>query len=156
VRAVLQRVSEASVSVDGQVVGRIGRGLLVYLGVAAGDQSADIEYIVSKIRDVRVFGDDAGKMNLSVGDAGGSVLLISQFTLCGDLRKGRRPSFDGAEKPEAARARYDETLASLRRTGLTVEAGVFQADMQVASVNDGPVTFLIDSRNPANRDLVNG
>jgi D-tyrosyl-tRNA(Tyr) deacylase len=155
-RAVLQRVSEASVCVDGQVVGRIGRGLLVYLGVAAGDQSADIDYIVSKIRDLRIFGDEAGRMNLSVGDVGGAVLLVSQFTLCGDVRKGRRPSFDGAEKPEAARARYEETLAGLRKTGLPVQAGVFQADMQVAAVNDGPVTFLVDSRNPANRELVNG
>jgi D-tyrosyl-tRNA(Tyr) deacylase len=137
--------------VDGQVVGRIRRGLLVYLGVAGGDESADIDYIVSKIRDLRVFADEAGKMNLSVGDAGGSVLLVSQFTLCGDVRKGRRPSFDGAEKPEMARARYEETLAGLRRTGLPVEAGVFQADMQVASVNDGPVTFWIDSRDLANR-----
>ena len=145
-RAVLQRVSEASVSVDGQDVGRIGRGLLVYLGVVAGDQSADIEYIVSKIRDLRVFADEAGKMNLSVEDAGGSVLLISQFTLCGDVNNGRRPSFVAAEKPVIARERYDETLATLRRTGLTVEAGVFQADMKVASVNDGPVTFWLDSQ----------
>jgi len=133
------------VSVDGQVVGRIGRGLLVYLGVAAGDQSADIDYIVSKIRDLRVFADAHGKMNLAVGDAGGAILLVSQFTLCGDTRKGRRPSFDGAEKPAAARERYEETLAGLRRTGLPVEAGVFQEDMQVASVNDGPVTFWLDS-----------
>jgi len=93
-----------------------------------------------------VFGDDAGKMNLPVGDVGGSVLVISQFTLCGDVRKGRRPSFDAAEKPEAARRRYEEVLAALRSTGLPVEAGVFQADMQVASVNDGPVTLLLDSR----------
>jgi D-aminoacyl-tRNA deacylase len=146
-RAVLQRVSSASVSVDGQVVGRIGRGLLVYLGVAAGDQTADIDYIVSKIKDLRVFADDEGKMNLSIGDIGGAVLLVSQFTLCGDVRKGRRPSFDGAEKPETAHARYDEMLASLRRTGLSVETGVFQADMQVASLNDGPVTFWLDSAN---------
>ena len=144
-RALLQRVAEASVSVDGQVVGAIGRGLLVYVGVAAGDGSADIEYITSKIRDLRVFSDADGKMNLSVGEVGGSILLVSQFTLCGDVRKGRRPSFDGAEKPAAARERYEDTLASLRRTGLPVEAGVFQADMQVASVNDGPVTFWLDS-----------
>lgn len=128
-------------------MGQIGRGLLVYLGVAAGDQTADIEYIVSKIRDLRVFADAEGKMNLSVVDAGGAVLLISQFTLCGDVRKGRRPSFDGAEKPAEARERYDEALAAFRRTGLPIEAGVFQADMQVASVNDGPVTFVIDSQN---------
>lgn len=144
-RAVLQRVSEASVSVDGHVVGRIGRGLLVYLGVAAGDGSADIDYIVSKISELRVFADAEGKMNLSVRDTGGAVLLVSQFTLCGDTRNGRRPSFLGAEKPDAARARYEDALAALRQTGLSVEAGVFQADMQVASVNDGPVTFWLDS-----------
>jgi len=144
-RAVLQRVTSASVSVGGQIVGRIGPGLLVYLGVAAGDQSADIDYIVSKIRDLRVFGDAEGKMNLSVTDVGGAVLLISQFTLCGDVRKGRRPSFDGAEKPVVARERYDDTLERLRRSGLAVEAGVFQAEMQVTSVNDGPVTFWLDS-----------
>jgi D-tyrosyl-tRNA(Tyr) deacylase len=144
-RAVLQRVSDASVSVDGQLVGRIGRGLLVYLGVAAGDDSADIDYIVSKIRDLRIFADADGKMNLSVADAGGAVLLVSQFTLCGDTRRGRRPSFDGAETPQVARQRYDETLAALRHTGVPVEAGVFQANMQVASVNDGPVTFWLDS-----------
>jgi D-tyrosyl-tRNA(Tyr) deacylase len=118
---------------------------LVYLGVAAGDQSADIDYIVSKIRDLRVFSDGEGKMNLSVGDVGGSVLLVSQFTLCGDVRNGRRPSFVGAEKPALARERYDAALAALRSTGLPVEAGVFQADMKVASVNDGPVTFIVDS-----------
>jgi D-tyrosyl-tRNA(Tyr) deacylase len=153
-RAVLQRVSEASVSVDGQVVGKIGRGLLIYLGVAAGDQSADIEYTVSKIATLRLFPGRSteelakadSRMNLSVGDIGGAILLVSQFTLCGDVRKGRRPSFDGAEKPAVARERYEEALASFRRTGLPVEAGVFQADMQVSSVNDGPVTFILDSR----------
>ncbi len=144
-RAVVQRVSQASVSVDGQMVGRIDAGLLVYLGVAAGDGSADIEYIVSKVRDLRIFEDADGKMNRSVAEVGGSVLLVSQFTLSGDVRKGRRPSFDGAEAPAIARDRYDETLARLRDTGLTVAAGVFQAHMHVASVNDGPVTILLDS-----------
>jgi D-tyrosyl-tRNA(Tyr) deacylase len=146
-RAVIQRVTEAAVSVDGQVVGAIGRGLLVYLGVAAGDQSADIEYVVTKIRDLRVFADADGKMNLPVTGVGGAILLVSQFTLCGDVNNGRRPSFVGAEKPAVARERYDETLAALRRMGLPVEAGVFQADMNVASVNDGPVTFILDSAN---------
>jgi D-tyrosyl-tRNA(Tyr) deacylase len=145
VRAVVQRVSEAAVSVNGQVVGRIERGLLVYLGVAAGDGTADIEYIVSKVRDLRIFEDADGKMNRSVVDAGGAVLLVSQFTLSGDVRRGRRPSFDAAEVPAVARERYDETLAALRATGLPVEAGVFQAHMHVAAVNDGPVTILLDS-----------
>lgn len=144
-RAVVQRVREASVSVDGQIVGQIAQGLLVYLGVAAGDGPADIEYVVSKVRDLRIFSDTDGKMNRSVVDVAGSVLLVSQFTLGGDVRKGRRPSFDGAEKPDVARERYTETLAALRATGLPVSAGVFQADMQVASINDGPVTILLDS-----------
>lgn len=144
-RAVVQRVSEASVSVDGQIVGRIDRGVLVYLGVAVGDGPADIEYIVSKVRDLRIFEDHDGKMNLSVNDIGGSVLLVSQFTLCGDARNGRRPSFIGAEKPTIARGLYDSTLAALTATGLTVAAGVFQADMKVSSINDGPVTILLDS-----------
>ena len=144
-RAVVQRVSEASVFVGGQVVGRINRGVLVYLGVAVGDGPADIEYIVAKIKDLRIFEDVEGKMNLSVTDARGSVLLVSQFTLCGDARNGRRPSFIGAEKPAAARETYEATMASLRATGLQVEAGMFQTDMQVASVNDGPITILLDS-----------
>lgn len=144
-RAVVQRVLEASVSVDGHVVGRIERGLLVYLGVAAGDTSADIEYVVAKIRDLRIFEDDNGKMNRSIVEANGAVLMVSQFTLCGDARKGRRPAFDGAEKPAAARERYDETAAAIRAAGLPIETGVFQADMKVASINDGPVTVLLDS-----------
>ena len=144
-RAVVQRVSEASVSVDGQVVGDIQNGLLVYLGVAAGDGPADIEYIVSKIHGLRIFEDADGKMNRSVADAGGAVLLVSQFTLSGDARNGRRPSFIGAEKPDLAKGRYNETLAALRATGLPVAAGVFQAQMHVASINDGPVTILLDS-----------
>jgi D-tyrosyl-tRNA(Tyr) deacylase len=133
------------VSVDGQVVGQIGPGLLVYLGVAAGDGSADIDYIVSKVRDLRVFEDETGKMNRSVLDTGGAVLLVSQFTLSGDVRKGRRPSFDAAEAPAMARTRYDDALSALRATGLPVAAGVFQSHMRVASINDGPVTILLDS-----------
>ena len=144
-RAVVQRVSEASVSVDGEVVGRIASGLLVYLGVAAGDGSADIAYIVSKVRGVRIFEDGNGKMNHSVVDAGRAVLLVPQFTLSGDVRTGRRPSFDAAEAPAVARTRYEETLVALRSTGLSVAAGVFQGHMHVASVNDGPVTILLDS-----------
>lgn len=132
-------------SVDGQVVGRIGAGLLIYLGVAAGDGAADIEYIVSKARELRIFEDADGKMNRSIVDVGGAVLLVSQFTLSGDARKGRRPSFAGAEAPAVARERYDQTTVAMRATGLQVETGVFQADMQVASINDGPVTILLDS-----------
>jgi D-tyrosyl-tRNA(Tyr) deacylase len=144
-RAVVQRVSEASVSVGGQVVGAIDLGLLVYLGVAQGDAASDREYIAGKIRDLRIFADAAGRMNVSVADAGGSVLLVSQFTLCADTRKGRRPGFDGAAPPDIARAEYEAVADELRSYGLRVETGVFQAHMAVRSVNDGPVTFLLDS-----------
>ncbi len=145
-RAVVQRVQSASVSVDGQVVGAIDAGLLVYLGVAANDGPADKAYIVAKIRDLRIFADETGRMNRSVVDVGGSVLVVSQFTLQGDARKGRRPSFDDAALPDEARTMYESVLVDLQATGLVVRAGVFQADMAVTSVNDGPVTILLDSR----------
>ena len=145
-RAVLQRVSSASVTVDGRVIGAINGGLLVLLGVERGDGPSDRDYIVSKIRDVRIFADEAGKMNLPVADAGGAVLVISQFTLCGDVRKGRRPSFDGAAPPAEAKLLYEDAVRALRDTGLRVETGEFQAMMDVALVNDGPVTILLDSR----------
>jgi D-tyrosyl-tRNA(Tyr) deacylase len=134
------------VSVDGQTVGQIGRGLLVLVGMAGGDDSADIDYVASKIRDVRIFGDDQGRMNRSIVQAGGAVLLVSQFTLLGDVRKGRRPGFEAAATPDVARRQYDELVARLRTMDLTVQTGVFQADMQVTLVNDGPVTVLLDSR----------
>jgi D-tyrosyl-tRNA(Tyr) deacylase len=146
VRAVLQRVSSASVTVDGRVIGAITRGLLVLLGVERGDGPSDRDYIVSKIREVRIFADAAGKMNLSVADAGGAVLVVSQFTLSGDVRKGRRPSFDGAAPPAEAKLLYEDAVRALRDTGLRVETGEFQAMMDVALVNDGPVTILLDSR----------
>ena len=133
-------------SVEGRIVSQIGPGLLALVGVAQGDASADIEYVASKLRDLRVFADDQGKMNRSVVDAGGSVLVVSQFTLMGDVRKGRRPAFDAAAAPEAAKALYEELVDQLKGFGLPVETGVFQAMMQVELVNDGPVTILIDSR----------
>jgi len=145
-RSVLQRVLRASVTVDGQVAGEIGPGLLALVGVAADDGPADIDYTASKIREVRIFPDDRGRMNRSVQDVGGSVLVVSQFTLLGDVRKGRRPGFDAAADPQTARAAYETLLAELRASGLTVEAGVFQAHMEVELVNDGPVTILLDSR----------
>jgi len=132
--------------VDGEVVGRIGAGLVVFVGLADGDGPADIEYVASKIRDLRVFGDDQGRMNRSVVDAGGSVLVISQFTLLGDVRKGRRPAFDAAARPEVAKAQYETFVSRLREIGLRVETGVFQAYMHVDVANDGPVTILLDSR----------
>jgi D-aminoacyl-tRNA deacylase len=146
VRAVLQRVSSATVTVGGHVVGAIGPGLLVLIGVEAGDGPADRDYIVTKIRDLRIFADAADKMNRSIAEAGGSVLVVSQFTLCGDVRKGRRPSFDLAAAPAEAKVLYEDTVRAIRSTGLRVETGEFQAMMQVALVNDGPVTILLDSR----------
>jgi D-tyrosyl-tRNA(Tyr) deacylase len=148
-RAVVQRVSGATVTVGLREVGRIGRGLLVFVGVERGDGPADVQYIAGKVRDLRVFedpADPARHMTRSVQDAGGSVLVVSQFTLAGDCRKGRRPSFDEAEAPLAARPLIDDVIGDLRTAGLIVEAGEFQAMMQVALVNDGPVTLLLDSR----------
>jgi len=145
-RCVVQRVTSASVSVDGQIVGRIGHGLLVFVGVAKDDGSTDIEYIASKIRDLRVFGDDQGRMNRSVVDIGGEVLVVSQFTLLGDVRKGRRPGFDAAAGPDEAKREYEALVGRLRAMNLRVQTGVFQTDMAVALVNDGPVTLLLDSR----------
>jgi D-aminoacyl-tRNA deacylase len=146
VRAVLQRVSRASVSVDGQEVGAIAHGLLVLLGVEQGDGPADRDYIVAKTCELRIFPDADGRMNRSVADVSGSVLVVSQFTLSGDARKGRRPSFDNAAAPAEAKLLYEDVVRAIRATGLTVATGVFQAMMQVTLVNDGPVTILLDSR----------
>jgi D-tyrosyl-tRNA(Tyr) deacylase len=146
VRAVLQRVTAARVSVGARVAGEIGTGLLVFVGIESGDGAEDVAFIASKIRDLRVFADDEGRMNRSVVEAGGAVLVVSQFTLLGDCRKGRRPSFDLAAPPDLARRLYEDVASDLRRTGVRVETGEFQAMMQVSLVNDGPVTLLIDSR----------
>lgn len=145
-RAVVQRVGTASVDVDGASVACIGRGLLVLVGVGCDDGPADVQYIAGKVRDLRVFEDESGKMNLAVAEAGGAVLVVSQFTLYGDARKGRRPSFDEAARPDVARALYEDVARVLRESGLPVQTGVFQATMQVRLVNDGPVTILLDSR----------
>jgi D-aminoacyl-tRNA deacylase len=146
VRAVLQRVLTAEVTVDGRRVGIIGAGLLVLLGVETGDGPADVSYTADKIADLRCFADEQGRMNRSVLDIGGGVLVVSQFTLCGDTRKGRRPSFDAAAPPTEARLLYDDVVRLLGARGLVVETGEFQAMMAVSLVNDGPVTFLVDSR----------
>lgn len=145
-RAVIQRVSRASVTVDGRITGAIDRGLLVLVGVGSQDGPPDVEYAAAKIRDLRIFPDDAGKMNLDVAQAGGAVLLVSQFTLFGDARNGRRPSFVEAAPPELARALYEDLGRALAARGLRVETGEFRAHMDVALVNDGPVTILIDSK----------
>ncbi len=144
-RVVIQRVTSARVRVGGETVGEIRGGLLVLVSVAPADGPQDVEYIAGKLRDVRIFEDEQGKMNRSVVDAGGSLLVVSQFTLHGDVRKGRRPSFDKAAPPHLARRMYEDLLRALRAYGLRVETGAFQAHMQVESVNDGPVTILLDS-----------
>ena len=144
-RIVLQRVVEARVEVDGQVTGEIGRGFLLLLGVGAGDAEKDADYLVNKTLGLRVFNDEHGKMNLSLQDAGGGVLVVSQFTLYGDVRRGRRPSFDRAAPPETARTLYDYFVRQLAATGVPVATGVFQAEMKVHLINDGPVTFIYDA-----------
>jgi D-tyrosyl-tRNA(Tyr) deacylase len=146
-RAVVQRVSRAKVTVGDRVTGSIDQGLLVLLGAGAGDGPADLSYTVDKIVNLRIFSDDAGKMNRSVLDVGGGVLVVSQFTLYGDARQGRRPAFTGALEPIAAKALYEQALVAIRAAGVPrVEAGEFAADMAVDLVNDGPVTILLDSR----------
>jgi len=145
-RAVVQRVEEAGVTVDGENVGSIGAGLVVYLGVGRGDSSADCAYLAEKIAGLRIFEDKNGLMNLSIRERGGSVLCISQFTLYGDCRKGRRPSFTSAAPPEEAAELFEELCSRLRGQGLTVATGRFGAMMRIAQVNDGPVTILLDSR----------
>ena len=144
-RALIQRVSQASVAVDNQTVGSIGHGLVVFLGIGQGDGEADAVYLVEKIANLRIFADSEGRFNLSTLETGGEVLLISQFTLYAETRKGRRPSFTGAAAPEQARPLTEKVEDMLRERGLQVAAGVFQAMMKVSLVNEGPVTIFIDS-----------
>ena len=149
-KAVVQRVSEAHVAVDGDVVGRIGLGLLVLLGVAAGDTPSDAASLARKVCALRIFGDSNGKMNLSVTDVEGGVLVVSQFTLLADVQRGRRPSFVGAAAPEAAAALYEKFADEVEALGVPVQKGVFGAHMRVSLVNDGPVTIIYDSvRSPS-------
>lgn len=144
-RVVIQRVKQARVEIDRQVTGAIGQGLLVLLGVAKTDSEKDAEYLAEKVLDLRIFPDDAGKMNRGIREAGGALLVVSQFTLYGDCRKGRRPSFDLAAGPREAARLYQHFVDVARRTGVPVETGTFQALMQVHLVNDGPVTLICDS-----------
>jgi D-tyrosyl-tRNA(Tyr) deacylase len=146
-RAVVQRVAHARVRVGDRLTGEIGRGIVVLVGIGRGDDRVDVQYLAAKIRDLRIFEGDAGKpMDRSVLDAGGAILVVSQFTLYGDIRKGRRPSFDAAAAPDEARGLYEELVRDLRAAGPEVATGEFQAMMQVELVNDGPVTILIDSK----------
>jgi D-tyrosyl-tRNA(Tyr) deacylase len=144
-RAIVQRVNRAQVSVGTDVVGKIDRGLLVLLGIAGEDTETDADYLVDKIVGLRIFDDAGGKMNNAVGDVEGSVLVVSQFTLYGDVRRGKRPSFDAAARPEKARTLYEYFVECIRSTGLRCETGKFQETMQVELINDGPVTILLDS-----------
>ncbi len=145
-RAVVQRVLESSVSVDGEVVGAIGKGIMVLLGVEEGDTEKEVQYIADKVMGLRIFEDEEGKMNHSLQEVEGELLAVSQFTLLGDARKGRRPSYSNAARPEEANRLYEYFVDKVRATGTKVEKGVFQADMKVSLINDGPVTILLDSQ----------
>ena len=145
-RAVVQRVAEANVKVKGNVVGEISKGLLVFLGVGEDDSEKDLEYMVDKVHGLRIFEDENNKMNLSVMDIGGELLVVSQFTLYGDVRKGKRPSFTSSAYPELAEEIYEQFIEKCREKGIRTEKGVFGAHMEVSILNDGPVTILIDSK----------
>lgn len=145
-RMVVQRVLEARVTVNGEIAGAIGPGLLVLLGIARGDTVKDVDYLVEKLVQLRLFPDEAGKMNLSLAETGGSLLVVSQFTLLGDCRRGRRPSFDAAAPPEEARDLYDHFVSSAQRRVKQVATGVFRAAMEVTATNSGPVTLIVESR----------
>jgi D-aminoacyl-tRNA deacylase len=145
-RACVQRVSEARVIVAGEIVGQIGRGLVVLLGVAAGDSSGDVDYIADKIAELRIFPDEAGKMNRSLEETGGAMLVVSQFTLLGDCRKGRRPSFIDAAEPSLGERLYEEFVQAVAAKGIEIATGRFRQHMDVTLTNDGPVTLLIDSK----------
>ena len=144
-KAVVQRVKSAKLEVDGEVTGQIGQGLLVFLGVGEGDSLKDVEWMAEKVAGLRVFEDSDGKMNLSLTDIGGSALVVSQFTLYGDCRKGKRPSFASAARPDMANALYEDFIENFRKRSISTETGRFQAMMDVSLVNDGPVTLIIES-----------
>lgn len=144
-RIVLQRVLEAKVEVEGKVAGQIGNGLLAYISVGKADNIKDVEFITEKLVGLRIFSDEAGKMNHSIADVGGQILLVSNFTLHGDCRKGRRPGFEGAADPGVAEDLYEKLAEKIEKSGISIEKGIFGGHMHVSSINDGPVTFLLDS-----------
>lgn len=144
-RAVVQRVKEASCKVDEKIVGKIEKGILLFLGIGKGDEDKDLKYLVDKVLGLRIFSDDEGKMNLSLEDVEGEILIISQFTLYGDVRKGKRPSFSNSSSPEIGEAYYKQFIEEVRSRGIKAETGVFGADMDIELINDGPVTILLDS-----------
>jgi D-tyrosyl-tRNA(Tyr) deacylase len=146
-KAVVQRVKSSEVWVDGRLSGKIGKGLLVFVGVGKGDGENDLSYLTSKIPDLRIFEDDSGKFNLSLKETKGEMLVVSQFTLYGDTKKGRRPSFTEAEEPGIAKELYERFISKVREDGIRVQTGEFQAKMEVHLINDGPVTLLLDSKN---------
>ncbi len=145
-RVVIQRVSEAKVEVDGKTVGKIDAGMLVYLSVGKGDEEKDAQFIADKLVNLRIFADQQDKMNLSIKDAGGSILLVSNFTLHGNCQKGRRPGFDDAAEPQIAQRLYEKVADIIRSQGINLQTGIFGANMKVSSTNDGPVTFILNSR----------
>jgi len=145
-KAVIQRVKSAEVLVDGRVTGKIGNGLLVLVGIGKGDGEVDVSYLVSKLPDLRIFEDESGKFNLSLREKNGELLIVSQFTLYADCRKGRRPSFTDAEEPGAAKNLYEQLIYKLKERGISVQTGEFQAKMEVHLINDGPVTILLDTK----------
>jgi D-aminoacyl-tRNA deacylase len=147
-KAVIQRVNSAEVWVEGRLLGKIGKGLLVFVGVGKGDGDNDISFLTAKIPDLRIFEDHSGKFNLSLKETGGEMLIVSQFTLYGDTKKGRRPSFSEAEEPGIAKELYERFISKVREDGISVQTGEFQAKMEVRLINDGPVTLLLDSRKP--------
>lgn len=145
-RAVIQRVKSAEVFVDGRLTGKIGKGLLVFIGVAKGDGEEDLSFFASKLPEIRIFEDESGKFNLSLREVKGELLVVSQFTLYGDCRRGRRPSFTEAEEPNLAKSLYERLVLELKEQGVPIQTGEFQAKMEVHLINDGPVTLLLDSR----------
>ena len=148
-KIVLQRVKHAAVEVEGRVVGKIGRGICLLVGIEKGDTEEEVEFLAKKATELRIFPDNAGRMNLSLAEIGGEVLAISQFTLAGSTKKGRKPSFDGAEKPQRAETLFNHLVGLIRQRGFRVETGVFQAIMGVHLTNEGPVTFILEARKTA-------